>query len=115
MKKRMLAAVLAAGMMCVSCAGGLAEAAEAEAEEVVKPPKYKSVSVHDPSVIRAEDGTFYIFGSHMAAAKSEDLINWTSISKDAQAGCTLVENVQEQMKEALSWARTTTFWAPDVQ
>ncbi len=85
------------------------------AEEPVSPMKFKSVSVHDPSVIRTEDGTFYIFGSHMAAAKSDDLINWTMISKDAGAGCTLVENVQEQMKEALSWAKTKTFWAPDVQ
>ena len=115
MKKMILAAMIASGMICVSCSVGLAEAAGSEAEEVVKPPKYKSVSVHDPSVIRAEDGTFYIFGSHMAAAVSEDLISWTSISRDAQGGCTLVENVQEQMKEALSWAKTTTFWAPDVQ
>ena len=36
------------------------------------------VSVHDPSVIEA-DGTYYIFGSHMSAASSKDLRNWTSI------------------------------------
>lgn len=78
-------------------------------------PKYKDVSVHDPSIIRAEDGTFYIYGSHMAAAKSTDLMQWTIISRDAGSGCTLVENVQEEMKEALQYARTTTFWAPDVQ
>ncbi|MBQ6528838.1 MAG: glycoside hydrolase family 43 protein [Clostridia bacterium] len=111
MIQRILAAA-AAGIVLFSYAfSGKAETAE----EVVTAPRYKSVSVHDPSIIRTEDGMFYIFGSHMAAAKSEDLINWTSISRDAQAGCTLVENVQEQMKEALSWARTTTFWAPDVQ
>ena len=39
-------------------------------------PKFKEVSVHDPSVIRTEDGTFYIYGSHMAAAKSTDLMQW---------------------------------------
>ena len=78
-------------------------------------PKFKDVSVHDPSVIRAEDGTFYIFGSHMAAARSTDLIQWTQFSRDALAGCTLVENAQEEMKEALQYAKTTTFWAPDVQ
>ena len=58
---------------------------------------------------------YYIFGSHMAAARSADLIAWEMISRDAGAGCTLVENVQEQMKEALTYAQTTTFWAPDVQ
>ena len=78
-------------------------------------PKFKEASVHDPSVIRAEDGAYYIFGSHMAAAKSTDLIRWEMISTDAGRGCTLVENVQEQMKEALQYAQTDTFWAPDVQ
>ena len=38
----------------------------------------KDVAVHDPSIIK-EDGTYYIFGSHMAAASSTDLTNWTLI------------------------------------
>ena len=37
------------------------------------------VAVHDPSVLQA-DGTYYIFGSHMSAATSTDLRNWTSIA-----------------------------------
>lgn len=78
-------------------------------------PVFRDVSVHDPSIIKADDGYFYIFGSHMAAAKSLDLISWEQISRDAKAGNTLVDNAQEEMREALTWARTDTFWAPDVQ
>lgn len=79
-------------------------------------PRFVNVSVHDPSIIRADDGMYYIFGSHMAAARSEDLMAWKSISRDAtDLGCKLVKNVQTEMKEALSYARTKTFWAPDVQ
>ena len=78
-------------------------------------PKFKEVSVHDPSIIRADDGTYYIYGSHMAAAKSTDLIRWEMFSRNADTGCKLVENVQEEMAEALRYAKTTTFWAPDVQ
>jgi arabinan endo-1,5-alpha-L-arabinosidase len=78
-------------------------------------PKFKEVSVHDPSVIRTDDGTFYIYGSHMTAAKSSDLIRWEMFSRNADTGCKLVENVQEEMAEALRYAKTTTFWAPDVQ
>ena len=78
-------------------------------------PKFKEVSVHDPSVIRTQDGTWYIYGSHMAAAKSTDLIHWEMFSRNADTGCRLVENVQEEMAEALRYAKTTTFWAPDVQ
>lgn len=92
------------------------------AEEAVTPnselpmPKFmKNVAVHDPSIIKADDGYYYIFGSHMTAARSADLIDWTLISKDAtNGGCTLVENVQEQMAESLAYSQTTTFWAPDV-
>ena len=76
--------------------------------------KFRDAAVHDPSVIFA-DGAYYIFGSHMAAARSEDLIAWKMISRNALEGCRLVENAQTEMKEALSWAKTYTFWAPDVQ
>ena len=34
---------------------------------------FQDVSVHDPSVIEV-DGTYYVFGSHLAGAKSEDLM-----------------------------------------
>ena len=37
------------------------------------------VSVHDPSVVwNPQNNTYYIFGSHRAAAKSTDLMNWAS-------------------------------------
>ena len=36
------------------------------------------VSVHDPSIIKA-DGKYYIFGSHMSTAVSDDLQHWTAI------------------------------------
>ncbi len=77
-------------------------------------PVFREASVHDPSILRAEDGMFYIYGSHMAAARSKDLMAWETISANAQEGCTLVENVQEEMKTALAWAQTNTFWAPCV-
>ena len=77
-------------------------------------PEYKDVAVHDPSVIRADDGNYYIYGSHMAAAKTDDFMHWELISRDASTGCTLVENVQKEMEEALTWAHTGTFWAPCV-
>jgi arabinan endo-1,5-alpha-L-arabinosidase len=35
--------------------------------------------VHDPSVVKVDD-TYYIFGSHLAAAKSTDLLNWEMVS-----------------------------------
>lgn len=46
---------------------------QAAAEEV---PNFKNASVHDPSVIKVDD-TYYVFGFHLAAAKTTDFVNWT--------------------------------------
>jgi len=76
-------------------------------------PAFAEVSVHDPSVIRV-DGTYYIYGSHLQSAKSDDLISWTLISSGVQDGNPLIPNVTEEMAEALAWGQTDTFWAGDV-
>lgn len=113
MKTRRILICLFVLICTMTCSAAGEEAATPNTELPV--PRWQDVSVHDPSIIRADDGWYYIFGSHMAAAKSEDLIKWKLISRDAtNGGCTLVENVQTQMQEALKYARTTTFWAPDV-
>ncbi|QGZ38552.1 arabinan endo-1,5-alpha-L-arabinosidase [Pseudoduganella flava] len=77
------------------------------------PVTFANVSVHDPSVINV-DGTFYIFGSHLAAAKSTDLMNWTKIADGATASNPLFADVTKQLAETFAWAQTTTLWAPDV-
>ena len=73
--------------------------------------KFGNASVHDPSVLYA-DGTYYIYGSHMQAARSADLQDWKLFSKLDK--CTLQPEYAIQFKEALSFAETGTFWAPDV-
>ena len=73
--------------------------------------KFGNASVHDPSVLYA-DGTYYIYGSHMQAARSADLQDWKLFSKLDK--CTLQPDYATQFKEALSFAETGTFWAPDV-
>ena len=83
-------------------------AAPAETETV----KFKNVSVHDPSVLRTEDGRFYIYGSHMQAAWSDDLVNWKMFSKLDK--CALQPEYAVEFNEAMTWAQTGTFWAPDV-
>ncbi|MFU0827622.1 MAG: GH43-C domain-containing protein [Lachnoclostridium sp.] len=75
--------------------------------------KLKNVSVHDPSVIKVND-TFYIFGSHLAGAKSTDFMNWTLIGNGVKKSNPIIPNATEEMKEAFTWAKTNTFWAPDV-
>lgn len=98
---------LALTLICLS----LALPALAEGDSA--PPAFIDAYVHDPSILKA-DGWYYIYGSHMTAAKSRDLLSWQMISTDAKEDCTLVADVQNQMGDALSWAKTDTFWAPCV-
>lgn len=75
--------------------------------------QFSNASVHDPSVIKV-NGTYYVFGSHLSAAKSNDLINWTQIASGVNSTNPLITNVKDEVKEALTWAQTDTLWAPDV-
>lgn len=86
---------------------------QADGPDTEDVPAFRNVTVHDPSVIKA-DGQYYVFGSHLASAKSADLIEWTQISSSAVPGNKLIPNVKEEMAEALEWAQSETFWAPDV-
>ena len=82
-------------------------AGSAQAAEV----KFRNVSLHDPAVLK-EDGKYYFFGSHMQAAESEDLIRYKMFSKLDK--CTLQPLYAKEFSEALNYAETGTFWAPDV-
>lgn len=72
-----------------------------------------NVSVHDPSIIKT-NGSYYVFGSHLAGAKSEDLINWNLIGSGVTKNNPIIPDALNEMKEAFTWAKTNTFWAPDV-
>ena len=82
------------------------------------------VSVHDPSIIMA-NGKYYVFGSHIGVAKSDDLINWTQVSHDYQNpnNNPVYGNLRETFKESFKWAGYDdgdcsggkyAIWAPDV-
>jgi len=79
----------------------------------VEAPVFENVSVHDPSVIKVDE-TYYVFGSHLAAAKSNDLMKWSLIDSGVIDGNVLIPNVMEELKETLDWAESDTLWAADV-
>ena len=76
-----------------------------------------TVSVHDPSIIKDEaTGTYYIFGSHLAWAKSTDLCNWTTFTNNINTNyATLFKAEAEWAKKAdSSYKVDGNMWAPDV-
>lgn len=78
------------------------------------PISFANVSVHDPSVIRV-DGQFYVFGSHLAAARTTDLMNWTKLADGVNNANPLFGNkVTTELADTFAWAQVTDLWAPDV-
>ena len=76
-------------------------------------PVFRDASVYYPSVIKVGN-TFYVFGSHLAAAKTKD-----SDAVGHDRGCVnpdnpLFDNVVDGLKETFDWAQATTLWAADV-
>lgn len=79
-----------------------------------------TVSVHDPSVVKDEKtGTYYIFGSHMAWAKSTDLCNWTTFTNNINTDYKTLFAKEAEWSARGTKAGSTydvsgNLWAPDV-
>ena len=81
------------------------------------------VSVHDPSIVwEPVSQTYYIFGSHRAAAKTTDMMNWTAFtapwatatSNNATNSAALAEAVTWSKRGSTSYSVDGNMWAPDV-
>ena len=81
------------------------------------------VSVHDPSIVwEPVSQTYYIFGSHRAAAKTTDMMNWsaftapwaTASSNDATNSAALAEAIKWSKRGSTSYSVDDNMWAPDV-
>ena len=81
------------------------------------------VSVHDPSIVKV-DGKYYIFGSHMSTAVSEDLRTWTSLGDGYKVKDQIYYELMAN-KDAFAYAgsknsviptddRGWHVWAPDL-
>lgn len=82
---------------------------------------YNDIPVHDPSVIRTNDGTFYVVGSHLAAAKSTDLVTWEQVAPGINletpdfAANPLFSNYDIEVAEGIEWTGGYAgSWASDV-
>ena len=80
------------------------------------------VAVHDPSIVKTDDG-YFIIGSHLGAATSTDLMSWTSAA-NSSAGTTkttFFNNIYTDLAVPEKWSNTSdgydlsgNLWAPDI-
>lgn len=117
--------LLAALIMVPTLAFGEGKSEKAEqsnSSNKLSKQTFSEVSVHDPSIVKFGD-TYYAFGSHIDAAKSKDLQNWTRFTN----GYTTPNNViygdlSKNLAESFKWAGENdadnlggfSVWAPDV-
>lgn len=79
------------------------------------PVSFTNVTVHDPSVIRLNDGTFYVFGSHLAAAKTTDLLHWSLVANGVNNANPLFSTYESTAVEGIVWTGGHVgSWASDV-
>lgn len=85
-------------------------------------PAFKEVSVHDPSIVKDGD-TYYVFGTHIEAAKSKDLMSWTTFTNGyATPGNAIYGDLSRNLAHSFAWAGEDdsdskggyAVWAPDV-
>ncbi|MDE5563872.1 MAG: transposase, partial [Oscillospiraceae bacterium] len=86
-------AMVLSGMYCIPDVGIAVQAAANKAR----------VSVHDPSVVK--DGrTYYVFGSHIEAAKTNDLQNWTRFTNGYMTPNNVVfGDLSRNLQKAFAW------------
>ncbi len=82
-------------------------------EQKIAAPRFGDVSVHDPAVIRV-DGETWVFGSHLAAAWSRDLVEWTLFADGVNEDNPLFDNVVTELEETFTWSGEVGLWANEV-
>lgn len=107
---------LAAIVIGVTGCGGSLQGRNAE--EVEQKNAALGISVHDPSIVKSEDN-YYIFGSHMEAAQSADLMDWKSFASGVNGSNPLFDNLFDEKMEAFAYVGNYVeggyaVWAPDV-
>ncbi|MDE6787747.1 MAG: RICIN domain-containing protein [Ruminococcus sp.] len=114
MKVKKILSALISGCIAISCLGVFYASAA----------NHTRVGVHDPSIIKLDDNSYYIIGSHLAAARSSDLGNWT-FTANSNAGTkntTFFNNIYTDLAIPASWSSPSNanydlsgnLWAPDI-
>ena len=113
--------ILVCGIMLSALAVGLSGCGKKQgkdASEVAQGNVAAGLSVHDPSIVKA-DGNYYIFGSHMEAAQSADLKSWKSFASGVNGSNPLFDNLFDKDMKAFEYVGEYAeggyaVWAPDV-
>lgn len=85
---------------------------QVKAEEMLTTSR---ISVHDPSIVKAEED-YYVYGSHLAFAKSSDLAKWSNVTNNISTDYATIFSKSGEWAEKGSdtYDISGNLWAPDV-
>ena len=83
MRKKLLFGLTAA-VLLTGCGDEMEDTNTDSNQTISLNQDFREAAVHDPSIIYADDH-YYVIGSHLAFAKSPDLMNWRRVFR--QASC----------------------------
>ena len=117
LNKKSIAAI-ALAVLVGACGGGGGSGTAAVATAIPTPAPaalvtFNNALIHDTDLV-AVGGTYYIFGSHLLAASSTDLMNWTTFANGVNASNPLFANVVADLAATFSWSTVTDLWRPAV-
>lgn len=72
------------------------------AEDYYSSSPVEHCGVHDPSIMKAKDGRYYIVGSHLVMGESDDLVNWHNNEFDINAS-NYFADWKKDLAEPLEW------------
>lgn len=120
--RKALAAALSAVLLLGTLAGCAASGTDKDAHSAdgantseTATSSIKRGESHDPSIVKA-NGKYYIFGSHLAWLKSDDLINWTSFKNNLSTDYKAIfaDIWTDWSKQSSNPDVDGNMWAPDV-
>jgi len=105
------------GFTAAACMLIVATALPADDGAVRRSGYTSGVSVHDPSIVQTPEG-YYIFGSHMEVARTENLRTWTRVASGVTRNNKLFDNLFTDLAAFEYVGRNNegsySVWAPDV-
>ncbi|WP_418276944.1 LamG-like jellyroll fold domain-containing protein [Isoptericola jiangsuensis] len=112
-RSRRIAALTAAALALPLVVGATTTATAAPRAADPEPPVFAEASVHDPSLVVADD-EYWVFGSHLAAARTDDFVRWEQTANLVTPENPLFDDVTTELAETFEWAESDTLWAADV-
>ncbi len=115
-----IAIALTVAIGLAACGGGGGSGTKESKLPTTTPVFQDDITVHDPSIFKDDDGTYYAFGTHFSVASSKNLIEWKQLAREGNyqflygSGNDWRTVLADTVSAVNPGSDVTSTWAPDV-